>query len=65
MPDRSNTQHENKTCRDWDYQVGDKVLLWRDCILCKSESCNERDRWTITSVHTNGTVGVQRGTRSK
>jgi hypothetical protein len=57
-----NTQHENKLRCDWDYQVDDKVLLWKDGILCKSESWYERDPWTITSVHTNGTIRVLRGT---
>jgi hypothetical protein len=54
-----NTEHENKTCKDWDYQVGNKVLQQKDGILRKSDSCYERDPWTITSVHTNGTMRVQ------
>jgi hypothetical protein len=33
-----NTEQENRTCKDWGYQVGNKVLLWKDGILCKSES---------------------------
>ena len=51
--------------RDWDYQVDDKVLLRKDGILCKSESRYERDPWTITTVHTNGTIKVQCGTKSE
>jgi hypothetical protein len=31
-----NTEHENKTCKDWDYQVGNKVLQQKDGILHKS-----------------------------
>jgi hypothetical protein len=60
-----NTERENRSRRDWDYQVGDKVLLRKDGILRKSESRYERDPWTITSIHTNGTIRVQRGTKSE
>ena len=60
-----NTARENTTRIDWDYQPGDKVLLRKDGILRKSESRYESDPWTITSVHTNGTIRVQRGTRSE
>ena len=51
-----NTDHENKARVDWDYQPSDKVLLGKDSILRKSESWYENDPWTITSVHTNGTI---------
>ena len=60
-----NTAHENHSRRDWDYKVGDQVLLKKDGILRKSESWYESDPWTITSVHTNGTIRVQRGTKSE
>ena len=60
-----NTTRENKTRIDWDYQPGDKVLLRKNGILCKSESRYESDPWTITLVHTNGTIRVQRGTKSE
>ena len=60
-----NTERENRTRKDWDYKVGDKVLLRKDGILRKSESRYERDPWTITSVHTNGTIRVQRGSKSE
>ena len=33
-----NTEHENCSHCDWDYNIGDKVLLRKDGILCKSES---------------------------
>ncbi len=59
------TKCENRTHKTWDYKVGDKVLLWKDGILRKSESHYECDPWTITSVHTNGTIRVQRGTKSE
>ena len=57
-----NTDRENRSRRDWDYKVGDKVLLRKDGILHKSESQYECDPWTITSVHTNGTIRVERRT---
>eukprot|EP00804_Cyclotella_cryptica_P025820 CCRYP_002703-RA/>CCRYP_002703-RA protein AED:0.13 eAED:0.13 QI:0/-1/0/1/-1/0/1/0/77 len=53
-----NTRLENDTQVDWDYQPGDKVLLCKDGILCKTESRYESDPWTITSVHMNGTIRV-------
>ena len=50
---------------DWDYQPGDKVLLIKDGIIHKSESRYENEPWTITSVHMNGTIMIQRGTKSE
>ena len=52
-----NTEQENHSRHDWDYKIGDQVLLIKDGILCKVESWYESDPWTITSVHTNGTTG--------
>jgi hypothetical protein len=60
-----NTRRENLARTDWDYQPGDKVLLRKDGILRKAESRYESDPWTITSVHTNGTIRVQCGTKSE
>ena len=60
-----NTAHENRSRHDWDYKVGDQVLLKKNGILRKSESQYESDPWTITSVHTNGTIRVQCGTKSE
>eukprot|EP00804_Cyclotella_cryptica_P030697 CCRYP_009120-RA/>CCRYP_009120-RA protein AED:0.35 eAED:0.37 QI:0/0/0/1/0/0/3/0/307 len=60
-----NTRRENAFRINWDYQPGDKVLPRKDGILRKTESRYESDPWTITSVHTNGTIRVQRGTKSK
>jgi hypothetical protein len=53
-----NTNHENTCWIDYDYQVGQKVLVRNDGILCKAESRYCREPWTITSVHTNGTIRV-------
>ena len=60
-----NTARENKTRVDWDYKVGDKVLVHKDGILRKTESRYNGDPWTIMSVHMNGTIRVQRGTKSE
>eukprot|EP00804_Cyclotella_cryptica_P024185 CCRYP_019502-RA/>CCRYP_019502-RA protein AED:0.15 eAED:0.15 QI:0/-1/0/1/-1/0/1/0/75 len=61
----NNTNRENKARLDCDYQPGDKVLLLKDGILCKTESWYESDPWTITSVHENGTIRVQHGIKSE
>ena len=60
-----NTLHENCSCHDWDYKVGDQILLRKDGILRKSESQYKHDHWTITSIHTNGTSRVQCRTKSE
>eukprot|EP00804_Cyclotella_cryptica_P012813 CCRYP_010570-RB/>CCRYP_010570-RB protein AED:0.45 eAED:0.45 QI:86/-1/1/1/-1/0/1/5/145 len=59
----NNTRRENASRIN--YQPGDKVLLQKDSILRKTESRYESDPWTITSVHTNGTIRVQCGTKSE
>jgi hypothetical protein len=56
---------ENRSRHDWDYKVGDLVLLIKDGILHKGESKYESDPWTITEVHTNGTIRIQCGTKSE
>jgi hypothetical protein len=60
-----NTDRENRGRIDWDYQPGDKVLLIKDGILRKSESRYDSEPWTVTSVHTNGTIRIQHGTKSE
>ena len=60
-----NMAHENRSHRDWDYKVGDQVLVRKDGILRKSESWFECDPWTIMSVHTNGTIRVHCGKKSE
>jgi hypothetical protein len=44
---------------DYDYKVGDKVLLTEEGILCKSESPYSKKPWTITTIHTNETIRIQ------
>jgi hypothetical protein len=53
------TAHENKGRIDYDYKVGQKILVWNDGILHKAESRYLKDPWIITTVHTNGTITVQ------
>jgi len=60
-----NTAKENRDCINWDYQPSDKVLLIKDGILRKGESKYESEPWTITSVHTNGTIRIQCRTKSE
>ena len=60
-----NTARENLKCVDWDYTIGDKLLVWKDGILCKGESKYLKDAWTITQVHMNGTIRIQCGPDSE
>jgi hypothetical protein len=62
--DRSNT-HENNKRVDYDYKFGDKILICKDGILRKAESIWKKEPWTITTVHTNGTIRIQCGTKSE
>jgi hypothetical protein len=56
-------QHENAKHIDYDYKVGDKVLLINEGILRKAEFAYGKELWTITTVHTNETIRIQRGTK--
>jgi hypothetical protein len=60
-----NTAREKKTRVEWDYAVGDKVLLHKEGFLCKSESKYEKEPWTVSQVHMNGTIRIQCGTKSE
>jgi hypothetical protein len=53
-----NTARENKSRVDWDYKVGKKVLIHKDGVLRKGETKYQRELWTITEVHTNGTIRI-------
>ncbi len=59
--DHRNKRENNKRV-DYDYKVGDKILIQKDGILCKAESIWKREPWTIMTVHTNGTIRIQCGT---
>jgi hypothetical protein len=56
-------QHKNAKPIDYDYKVGDKTLVINEGILHKAESSYSKEPWTITTVHTNGTIRIQHGTR--
>jgi hypothetical protein len=56
-------KRKNAKCIDYDYKVGDKVLVIKEGILHKAESNYGKEPLTITTVHTNGTVRIQSGTR--
>ncbi len=64
LTDLSTTQ-ENEGKIHYDYQVGQKVLLRNNGIRHKAESRYLKEPWTMTSVHTNGTIGVQYGNKSE
>jgi hypothetical protein len=56
-------QRKNAKRIDYDYMVRDKVLLINEGILRKAESTYGKKPWTITTVHTNGTIRIQFGTK--
>jgi hypothetical protein len=58
-----NNARKNKGRIDYDYKVGKKVLLWKEGILRNAESRWHIKPWLVTSVHTNGTITVQRGNK--
>jgi hypothetical protein len=60
LTDHSNAR-ENEGRIDYDYRVSQKVLLWKEGILQNAESRWHKKPWLITTVHTNGTITVQRG----
>jgi hypothetical protein len=62
--DRSNKRENNKSV-DYDYKVGDKVLIRKDGILRKAESIWRKEPLIIMTVHTNGTIRIQCGTKSE
>jgi hypothetical protein len=62
LTDRGN-QCENAKKIDYDYKVGDKVLVNNEGILRKAESAYGKEPWTINTVHTNGTIRIQCGTK--
>jgi hypothetical protein len=54
-----NNACENEGRMDYDYKVGQKVLLRKEGILRNAESIWHKRPRLITSVHTNGTIMVQ------
>ena len=43
----------------------DKVLLTQEGIIREAESPYSKEPWTITTVHINGTIMIQRRTQSE
>jgi len=62
--DCSSIREHNKRV-DYDYKVGDKVLIRKDGILSKAESIWKKEPWTITTVRTDGTIRIQCRTKSE
>jgi hypothetical protein len=60
-----NTAHENEGRIDYDYKVGQKILVQNKGILRKAQSIWQKDPWTITRVHTNETITIQRGNKEE
>ena len=54
---------ENKKYVDYDYKDGDKILIQKKGILHKAESRWIKQPWTIITVHMNGTIKIQCGTK--
>jgi hypothetical protein len=61
LTNRGNQQKNAKRIV-YDYKVGDKVLVINEGIPCKAESTCDKEPRTITTVHTNGTIRIQRRT---
>jgi hypothetical protein len=57
------TAHKNSKQVDYDYKVSNEVLVTQEGILRKAESPYSKEPWTITTVCTNGTIGIQRRTQ--
>jgi hypothetical protein len=60
-----NTDHKNEGRIDYDYKVGQKILVRNKGILHKAQSMWQKDPWTITTVHTNRNITVQRGNKEE
>jgi hypothetical protein len=58
-------QGKNAKHIDYDYKVGDKVLVINKGILCEAEYTYGKEPWTITTVHMNGTIRIQRRTKTE
>jgi hypothetical protein len=58
-----NTARKNIMQVDYEYKVGNKGLVKQDGVLRKAESPYSKEPWTITTIHTNGTIRIQSGTK--
>jgi hypothetical protein len=62
LTDRSNAR-DNEGRIDYDYKVGQKVLVRKEGILRNAESRWHKKPWLVTTVHTNGAITVQSGNK--
>ncbi len=58
-----NTTCDNKGRFEYDYKVGQKILVQNEGIFSKAQSIWQKDPWTITTCHTYGTITIQRGNK--
>ena len=56
---------ENRGRVDYDYVVGQKVMLTNDGTKLRKAQDRYLGPFTITQVHTNGTIRIQRGSMSE
>jgi hypothetical protein len=54
-----NMARKNSKQVDYEYKIGNEVLLTQEGILRKAESPYSKEPWTITTIHTNGTIRIQ------
>ena len=59
-----NAQRENASRVDFDYAVGGEVMIRKDGTLRKAET-KYTGPYKITTVHTNGTIRIQKGSLSE
>ncbi len=59
------TERINKKRVDYDYKDGNRVLVIQDGILRKAQSPHDKEPWTMTTVHTNGTLRIQHRTKTE
>ena len=64
LVDKTN-ERENKRQIDFDYLVGQKVMLEQDSGKLRKGQVKFIGPYKITSVHTNGTIRIQRGSISE
>jgi hypothetical protein len=60
-----NTDQENEGRIDYDYKVGEKILVRNKGIIRKAQSLWQKDPWTNKTVHANGNITVQRGKKEE
>ena len=58
--DLSAARENKKNTVNYDYKVGDRILLVQNGILRKVQSPHDKEPWTIVmTVHTNGPIRIQ------